>query len=213
MNEGIRLFVDMDGVLAFYNKNIECIDVLFQKGYFRDLLPINTVIDSMKMLHDEGIDLYILSSVIDSPYAISEKNEWLDHYLPEIKKDKRIYCPYGVDKSTVIKDICKNDFLLDDFTDNLRMWSHKGTGIKMVNDINDTTKKWDGERVYYNTEPTALATSIKASLYRQFIINQGIKITGLFKRKDEAKRKHNMYMREKKINDRKKVNSIEEKYR
>ncbi len=40
-----RIFIDMDGVLAYFNNNIESEEVLYQQGYFRNLLPAGSCTD------------------------------------------------------------------------------------------------------------------------------------------------------------------------
>ena len=48
------------------------------------------------------IEVNILSAYLtDSQYALQEKNEWLDRYLPEIDQTHRIFVPCGSDKKRV----------------------------------------------------------------------------------------------------------------
>jgi len=106
------------------------------------------VVNAVKELiaRDKDVEVYILSSVLsDSDYAIQEKNEWLDRYLPEIPRDKRLFPPCGEDKKTVVpKGVTETDFLLDDYTINLMQWEPPGQGVKLLNGINHTKGTWTG---------------------------------------------------------------------
>lgn len=79
--EKIKLFVDMDGVIASYNF-----------GYpldFKNKRPLNTNINTLKKVSKlENVELYILS-ICRKDYQIQEKNEWLDKYAPYFKKENR----------------------------------------------------------------------------------------------------------------------------
>lgn len=70
----------MDGVLAKFN-HVQSEEELYAKGYFANLEPMTTVIEGMKQYIKENPDkdIYILSAYLtDNPFALQEKNEWLD---------------------------------------------------------------------------------------------------------------------------------------
>lgn len=164
-----RLFVDMDGTLAVF-KTVDTMETLYEKGYFKNLQPQKNVIAAVKRIVDENpdIEVYILSAYLsDSPYALSEKNEWLDHYLPEIPPARRLFVPCGEDKKSVVKDgICENDYLLDDYTKNLNDWQPPGKGIKLLNSINHTKGSWEYDRIRFDREPGTITHGI-VSVIRQ----------------------------------------------
>lgn len=146
-----RIFVDMDGVLATFN-HVASEEELYEKGYFASLEPISTVVDGIKKYIRENPDksIYILSAyLVDNPYALREKNEWLDTYLPEIPSDRRIFCPCGELKADhIIGGIKSTDILLDDYTKNLMEWKEQGgVGIKLLNGINGTYGTWQEHKV------------------------------------------------------------------
>lgn len=95
-----RLFVDIDGTLAVF-KPVDTLETLYEKGYFLNLAPHENVVAAVKEIvtnHPE-IEVNILSAYLtDSQYALQEKNEWLDRYLPEIDQTHRIFVPCGSDK-------------------------------------------------------------------------------------------------------------------
>ena len=98
-----RIFIDMDGTLAEW-KDIASIKELYKKGYYESLKPNNYILDETRSLIKEGKDIFILSSFLsDSDFALHEKNNWLDKYLPELPKEKRIFVPYGDSKYKYIQ--------------------------------------------------------------------------------------------------------------
>lgn len=163
MTEFGRLFVDMDGTLAKYQP-VDTMEILFEEGYFRNLEPQQNVVDAVKKIIKEHpeIQVYIMSSVLsDSKYALQEKNEWLDKYLPEIDSEHRIFPPCGENKLDYVPNgIRSTDYLLDDYTNNLALWEPPAKGIKILNGINHTNETWKGNMLRYDKEPEWLADDI-----------------------------------------------------
>lgn len=160
-----RLFVDMDGTLAVFTPVNE-LEQLYEPGYFLDLAPQRNVVSAIKhiLMHHPEIEINILSAYLsDSKYALQEKNEWLDRYLPEVTLDHRIFVQCGADKKSAIEDgIRSNDFLLDDYTNNLNAWQPPARGIKLLNAINHTRGSWTHDRIRYDRAPMDLADLIVA---------------------------------------------------
>lgn len=158
-----RLFVDMDGTLAEF-KQIDTLEKLYEKGYFLNLHPQTAVVEAVKMIIREcpDIEVNILSAVLsDSNYALQEKNEWLDRYLPEIDAAHRLFPPCGSDKKEFVKNgVTADDYLLDDYTLNLDAWQPPGCGIKLLNGINHTKGTWQKEMVPCFHRPKSLAANI-----------------------------------------------------
>lgn len=149
--EKIRLFVDMDGTLAEWRPS-KSLEELCEDGYFRSLNPYKNVVDAVRKVVNERsdeVEVFILSAYLtDSKTALSDKNAWLDEFLPEIDAAHRVFCPCGSDKSKAVPEGIKDtDRLLDDYTVNLFDWCPPGFGIKLLNGINDTHKSWPGERI------------------------------------------------------------------
>lgn len=162
-----RLFVDIDGTLAHFNK-VQKIEALYEQGYFLSLPPYQNVVDAIKIINKRpDVDVFILSAVLsDSKYALDEKTEWISKYLPEIKSEQLLFTVCGKDKADFIKGgITKSDILLDDYTINLYNWSDKGgQGIKLVNEINSTHGTWKGKRVKYNAPANMIAELISEEI-------------------------------------------------
>ena len=158
-----RFFVDMDGTATEFKK-VDTLETLYEEGYFYNLKPIENVVDAIKYIiknHPE-IEVYIMSSVLsDSKYALSEKNQWLDKYLPEIDRGHRIFPPCGENKLDYIPGgVRDTDLLLDDYTHNLTLWEPPAKGIKILNGINHTKETWRGNRLRYDKSPEELVENI-----------------------------------------------------
>lgn len=162
-----RLFVDIDGTLANWMQACS-IEDCFLKGYFEKLSPQESIIFMIKrfLKNHEDVEVYVLSSVLDTPYAIPEKKKWLKKWIPEIEEDKYIFVPYGEEKNKYIKNINKDDYLLDDYTINLLAW-HKagGTGIKCKTHSNNTNKTWKGPYIHIDFPPILLDEMLENIIY------------------------------------------------
>lgn len=157
-----RLFVDMDGTVAVF-RPVDTLETLYERGYFLNLAPQQHVVDAVKRLvQSKEVEVFILSAFLrDSPYALTEKNLWLDKYLPEIGTAHRIFLPCGADKKDYIPGgLRPDDFLLDDFTHNLALWQPPARGIKLLNGINNTHGTWPYDRLRYDKQPSELASNI-----------------------------------------------------
>lgn len=163
MVEKQRLFVDMDGTLAEF-KHVDTLETLYEQGYFLSLKPNENVVEAVRnIIHNHPeIEVNILSAVLsDSPYALNEKNAWLDKYLPEIDRDRRLFPFCGMDKKEfLLGGIRENDFLLDDYTHNLTLWCPPGRGIKVLNGINHTRGTWEGDKIRFDKNYMELSEDI-----------------------------------------------------
>lgn len=142
----VNVFVDMDGVLAVYDENVE--NVMFDKGFFLNRPVVTSMIEVVRnLLANKDYNVFILTSVIDSPYCVNEKALWLDKNLPELEKENRIYVPYGIVKSKFAQENADTsnsiNVLIDDYTENLDKWTLEGAlPIKVLNGINNTNGTW-----------------------------------------------------------------------
>lgn len=172
-NDKQRLFVDMDGTLAEF-KSVDTLEKLYEKNYFASLNPHENVILAIKEIikHNPEIEVNILSSVLsDSKYALEEKNQWLDIFLPEIDKAHRLFPPCGMDKKEYIKGgVHENDFLLDDYTQNLTLWQPPARGIKLLNGINHTRGTWEHDCLRIDKDPSELAKNIVSIMHNGELI-------------------------------------------
>lgn len=160
-----RLFIDMDGTLTCFTPST--MEQLDAKGYFRNRIPQSKVVAAMRMMINEAmnVDCFILSGVLDNPYARDEKTEWLRENLPELDEEHTIFVPCGKDKSGYVPGgVGKYDFLLDDFSLNLHEWP--STAIKLKNNLNGTKGTWNGKpMVHYNETPEKIKRKLMQYLF------------------------------------------------
>lgn len=160
-----RLFVDMDGTLAKW-EDVPYFERLLEEGYFLERPPIESVVDAVHTIIKEHpeIEVCILSSCLkESQYAEAEKNAWLDKYLPEIDNEHRFFPAFGEDKASVLEGgIRENDFLLDDYSQNLFLFEPPATGIKLLNGINHTHESWRKNALSFDKSGKELADDIFA---------------------------------------------------
>lgn len=155
MKKTINLFVDMDGTIAkfYYKKN--CLEKMYEQGYFENL-PLYAMAKQINNFanKDTCVNVYILSACINSDYCENEKVAWLLKNMPNINPKNFIFTKVG--ESKLLKVVNKvesfNDninILLDDYTANLNDWEQcdNCVGVKFINGINDTTKTWQGVKV------------------------------------------------------------------
>ena len=162
-NQKQRLFIDQDGTLTVFTPQASTAP-LYEQGYFLNLKPHEKVVEAIRYIirnHPE-IEVNLLSAYLDdSPYALPEKQAWMDKNLPEIDSEHRIFVPNGSDKKQFIGGLRPDDYLMDDYTKNLLRWE-PGKGIKLLNAINHTRGTWQHDRIRYDRDPKDLANAILA---------------------------------------------------
>jgi 5'(3')-deoxyribonucleotidase len=155
MQKTINLFVDMDGTIAkfYYKKN--CLEKMYEQGYFAKL-PFYSMATKLNDFaeKDTCVNIYILSACVDSPYCEEEKTEWLLKNMPNINPKNFIFTKVGESKLVKVGKTIENygqciNILLDDYTESLKDWQQceNCIGIKFLNGMNDTTKNWQGLKI------------------------------------------------------------------
>lgn len=154
----MRLFVDMDGTLNEF-QSVKHLEELYVKGRFLNAVPHLEVIEAVKwVVLNTNIEVYILSAYLEhSEYALEEKHNWLDRYLPEITDKNRIFVVCGESKAEIIRQffggLNKEDYLFDDYSINLHEWERAGgTGIKLLTGKNNTKGTWRGKSVAMHSD-------------------------------------------------------------
>lgn len=166
-----KIFVDMDGTLYKWDEHLDAQDKLYKKGYFLTCRPHLKMIEGIKTFikRNPDVEVFILSSYFDdSLYARREKDLSLDYFLPEIKRENRIFVPYGTIKAEFaamhqkVGKIDETCFLLDDYSKNLHEWETcGGVGIKCKTKINGTKGSWHGNTIYYKEDDITIAETLE----------------------------------------------------
>jgi 5'-nucleotidase len=92
-------------------------DVLFEKGFFRDIPVMADAQEVIKKLH-EKYEIFVVSAANEFPLSLSEKLEWLEEYFPFIGWKYTVFCGH--------KYMVKADYLIDDQPRNLATFEGKG---------------------------------------------------------------------------------------
>ena len=189
MNEyrGPRLFVDMDGTLARFHDQVNYLERMFEKDFFRDLEPFENMVEAIKLFIQEhpNVEVFILSARVNGepPYCEEEKNAWMDQYLPEIDRAHRIYTEVGKSKAEYIPGgVGKNDYLLDDYNKGLNLWLYDGgSAIKCHNNINQrglgayggsAGMLWIGDMVHTNDTPEMICAELAGHMGLSYDLNK-----------------------------------------
>lgn len=142
----VNLFLDMDGTLAKFYANPNYMEKMFEPNYFATLKPyaiVNTIKEIIKEM--SIVKVMVLSACVDTEYCETEKQTWLDCYLPEIPQENRAFCKVGENKTDLAKLLVGKDdinILLDDYSVNLEQWKEQGwVAIKFINGMNDKKGK------------------------------------------------------------------------
>lgn len=156
----------MDGTLARFHDEVQYLERMWEKDFFKNLKPFPNLIRAVSLLHKNypDLDIYILSAAIEGepPYCKAEKNMWIDRYLPFIDKEHRIFTKTGHSKSEYIPgELKEDDVLFDDYTENLLTWG--GLGVKCKNNINCKGlygSPWKGAIISNQSVPHVIASTL-----------------------------------------------------
>lgn len=83
-----RIYVDMDGVVADFDKGAKETgkhpkEFKLIKGVYRNLHPIAGAIEALTKLRDKGYDIEIATKLPhENPYAATEKLLWIGDHMP-----------------------------------------------------------------------------------------------------------------------------------
>lgn len=161
-----RVFIDMDGTVARFHDERDCLERMYERGFFLNLEPFRSVVAGVEQIkhYCKDVELWVLSAAVNDT-CIREKDMWLDIHMPYISAEHRIYTGIGEDKSEQIPGgIAQSDILIDDYNNNLEQWRRAGgKSIKLVNNINDRAKvgeRWCGDRLYHDASSEMFAQGL-----------------------------------------------------
>ena len=160
-----RVFIDMDGVLCECGLDGDVAE-MERDGYFRELKPRRNMLDAVKYLIEKKCaEVYILSAVLPQKIegSITEKNDWLNRFIPEIDARHRLFPVCGTDKADAVTAFGAEDILCDDYSHNLHRWvDASGKGVKIINEVNGIKGEYTrGPRINVN-RPEELYLTVMA---------------------------------------------------
>lgn len=151
-----KVLFDMDGTIAQFYENKECLEEMYSGTYFKYLTPYGNVLMAAKMLIENGYEVGIISACVTEK-SKEEKLFWLHYYLPEIKSENILFCDFGADKAkeyTAQGGELSHTILVDDYTKNLVEWETAGgISVKLRNELNGTNGTWRKRSINYKDSP------------------------------------------------------------
>ena len=161
-----KVFFDMDGTLNVWALG-DHIDEVSAPGYMRSRTPIDTTIEASRLLHEMGLEVWIVSAVLPYSHSVPDKNHWIEQHCPWISRDHRRFPFFGENKAFAMEGLAEpGDVFLDDYTANLealeRTLGDRLTCVKVLNGINDTHHSWHGKRISIFSDAEAIAETVEA---------------------------------------------------
>jgi 5'(3')-deoxyribonucleotidase len=104
-------------------------DILYDKGFFRDLPLMENSQEVVKELN-EHYDIFFTTAAMEFRNSLEDKYDWLREHFPFISYKRFVFCG---DKS-----ILRADYMIDDHPRNLRAFEGKGLLFTSTHNTEET---------------------------------------------------------------------------
>jgi 5'(3')-deoxyribonucleotidase len=144
------VFVDMDGVLADFDGQVDALGRFIKEpNFFLHLapLPFARILNKQLAEDEEAREITHILSASPNHMGDQAKRDWLKIYIPNLKEENIIIVRGGIGNKAAVEKAkyAKGNILIDDYTANLIHWESKGgIGIKFLNGKNGKKKQWKG---------------------------------------------------------------------
>jgi 5'-nucleotidase len=122
-------------------------NVLFEKGFFRDLPVMPGAQETLRELMD-SYEIYIVTAAMEFRNSFEDKYDWLLEHFPFLDWKKFVFCGY--------KHIIRADYLIDDHPHNLETFEGKPLIFTASHNINEDRferlNNWEEARQFFIQE-------------------------------------------------------------
>lgn len=133
--EELTVYFDLDNTLALWSTrktDKKSLKKMYRKGFYENLPEVFGASEVVKLLRYVGVNVKIISGLIDSPYVEVEKLTWCHTHLDMNWEDVYLL-DKDESKAELVGNLTKNDMLVDDWYRYVDEWRDAGgDGVLMV---------------------------------------------------------------------------------
>lgn len=184
----IKLFLDLEGTIARYTDSFTAWEDLMKSDKFQNMKLQKNLAEAIRIIkkdYSKQFELYLLCNLpFYDKRLIKERNQWIDHHLPEIDFNHRFYLKREQRKEDFVKlhfgSVDWSTILLDDYRSNCVKWKKAGgISIHFVNELVSEKGNYQGEVIHYDNSPffmiSRLWTSVLTKPFTDSEVSNNIK--------------------------------------